>query len=68
VSKANWDSLHRSKTPVPMQIAFPIKMPASARISVIRGREGDATGGLFVHRTQLRPSDCKAVLAGRAGA
>ena len=51
-----------------MQIAFPIKMPASARISVIRGGEGDATGGLFVHQTQLRPSDCKAVLAGLAGA
>jgi len=51
-----------------MQIAFPIKMSASARISVIRGREGDATGGLFVHQAQLRPSDCEAVLAGLAGA
>jgi hypothetical protein len=68
VSKANWDSLRRSKTPVPMQIAFPIKMSASARISVIRGRDGDATGGLFVHQAQLRPSDCEAVLAGLVGA
>ena len=68
MSKANWDSLRRSKTPAPMQIEIAIKMPAPARISVIRVREGDATGGLFVHQTQLRPSDCKAMLAGLAGA
>jgi hypothetical protein len=54
--------------PAPIQIAIAIKMPASARISVIRGREGDATGGLFMHEAQLRPSDCGAVLAGLAGA
>ena len=51
-----------------MQIEIAIKMPASARISVIRGREGDTTGGLFVHQAQLRPSDCEAVLAVLAGA
>ena len=68
MSKANWDSLRRSKTPAPIQIAIAIKMPASARISVIRGRDGDATGGLFMHQAQLGPSDCGAVLAGLAGA
>ena len=68
MSKANWDSLRRSKTPAPMQIEIAIKMPAPARISVIRVREGDATGGLFVHQVQLRPSDCGAGAGRAAGA
>jgi len=54
--------------PAPIQIEIAVKMPASARTSVMRGREGEATGGLFVHQAQLRPSDCGAVLAGLAGA
>ena len=54
--------------PAPIQIEIAVKMPASARISVIRGREGEANGGPFMHQAQLRPSDCGALLAGLAGA